>query len=228
MTKIEQIKDFFRLFTHFYFVDDDKKEYRYIYDIKHKKILVYKLPTGPTQLATNIVSDLSILAILILGASPGIPMLFGETGSPSLKYRNIIFILSLAVSIILIPIFQAWFQSGFQRDGIIQDVAIDKVSVLYGISTFREQYRMELKGKTEKELMKNFRIEFGLKAELPVLIFILACVNMIYYLPAIGSVTIISICFIMICSLGGWTIFYNHLKIKLIAKILFSNNNEII
>ncbi|MQS53542.1 hypothetical protein [Companilactobacillus mishanensis] len=226
-TVIGHMLNFFRLFSRFYFVDDVSKGYRYIYDKRKNKLLVYNLPTGPTKTATNIMSGLSALTVIVIAGSPGIPMILDTTAKLDMRFRSTIFICSMAIGIALIPIFQIWFQSNFEREGIVKGLQPDKKSVLYGIDAFRDQYWMELKGENEKEFVRYFRKNFGLKILFPIILIILAGINMIFYLPATGSVTVVAVILILIISLSAWTAILADRKVRLIGKIIFLKHDDL-
>ncbi|MQS53552.1 hypothetical protein [Companilactobacillus mishanensis] len=216
----------FSIFRHFQFVDDDINNFRYIYDGRTKRLLVYNLPSGPTKMTTSLINGIWFIAAIAVGGAPGIPLLLEDTQALDMKYRYTIFISSILIGVLLIPTFQVWFQSGFERGGRVLNAVPDEKDVLYSIDNFREQYQTKLHGSTKRQFMINFYKEFALKAEIPIIIVILACINMIFYLSSIGSVFIVALCLIVTLSLGTWTLIMHVLKVKLIAKILFSKTDN--
>ncbi|WP_099974316.1 hypothetical protein [Lactobacillus terrae] len=106
-------------FTRYFLADDSKNNCRYIYDMRHKKILVYKIPTKMTKSAQYVFIALVILGIFLESGYMMINAIFRLGSNPWARYSNQITIFIIVAGILVAPLYHLWFENGFERAGEI-------------------------------------------------------------------------------------------------------------
>ncbi|MQS52119.1 hypothetical protein [Companilactobacillus mishanensis] len=203
------------------YADDPTFGYRYIYDRKNKKMMVYGLPAEPTKALTGIIGMLSTAVAAMGGTWYAVPFILKGSGKLNLNNIGIITVLTLFLSIILVPIYQIWFESSIERCGELKDVEIKQKSLIQATNYYQDQILMDFEGDNKKSFLKNSRKSLFFKGELPIIFVYFGLIYILFTADEVLPFIVFLFILLIVSSLTTYMFVFAHWKISIMSKVLF-------